>query len=341
MSDAQLKDEPGRIAALQRLDVLDTAPEESFDKIVDLVRAVLNVAIATVTLVDHDRQWFKAVRGVDATETPRDIAFCTFTIQQREPLVVSDATLDARFADNPLVLGDPFIRSYAGVPLRTPDGYNVGALCAIDTRPRTFSDAEMAILSNFALVVSDALELRIIAQRDHLTGALNRRGFAEEVGREFARHARYGHPASLIMLDIDHFKKVNDTFGHAAGDAVLRQMAGLCQTALRPSDSFGRLGGEEFALLLPEVGGGEALRAAERFRATIDAHRFRLPGGEELHVTASLGVAALGPADGTATINAIATADQWFDAADKWLYQAKHNGRNRCCPVAPEAQRRA
>jgi len=323
MSDAQLIDEPGRMAALERLDVLDTAPEDSFDKIVALVRTVLDVPMAAVTLIDRNRQWFKAISGLEATETPRNVSFCTYTIQQREPLIVSDAFLDARFAKSALVIEEPFIRSYAGVPLRTPDGYNVGALCAIDTRPRTFSDSDIAILSNFALVVSDALELRIIAQRDHLTGALNRRGFAEEAGREFARHARYDRPASLIMLDIDHFKTVNDTFGHAAGDAVLRQLAALCQTALRPSDSFGRLGGEEFALLLPEVDGDEAMRAAERFRRTIEAHTFQMPDGQNLQVTASLGVAPLHPS--------IVGVDQWFDAADKGLYQAKRNGRNRSC----------
>jgi len=327
MSDALLQDEPGRISALERLEVLDTAREEAFDKIVALVRTVLGVPMATVTLIDRNRQWFKAVSGLEATETPRDISFCTYTIQQREPLIVPDALLDARFATNPLVNGDPFIRSYAGIPLRTPDGYNVGALCAIDTQPRSFSDSDIAILSNFALVVSDALELRIIAQRDHLTGALNRRGFVEEAGREFARHARYDRPASLIMLDIDHFKNVNDTFGHAAGDAVLRQLAALCQKVLRPSDSFGRLGGEEFALLLPEVDGEEAMRAAERFRQAIETHSFQLPDGQNLQVTASLGVAALNPF--------IAGVDQWFDAADKRLYQAKRNGRNRSCAALP------
>ncbi|MDY7523157.1 GAF domain-containing protein [Sphingomonas sp. 10B4] len=161
--------------------MLDTAVEEPFEKIVTLVRTVLAVPMATVTLVDRDRQWFKAKRGLEATETPRSISFCTHTIAQREPLIVEDARSDQRFADSPLVNGPPYIRSYAGIPLRTPEGYNVGALCAMDTRRRGFSPADIAILGNFANIVCDELELRLIARVDYLTGALTRRGFLESV----------------------------------------------------------------------------------------------------------------------------------------------------------------
>lgn len=326
MSDAMLCDEEGRIAALDRLAVLDTAPEEPFEKIVNLVRTVLGVPIATVTLVDRDRQWFKARRGLDASETPRSISFCTHTIQERGPLIVTDALEDPRFADSSLVRGYPHIRSYAGIPLRTPDGYNVGALCAIDTQPRTFSAAEIAILTNFAHIVSNELELRLIAQRDHLTGALNRRGFIEQAAKELTRFARHGRPSALIILDVDHFKSVNDTYGHPAGDGVLRQIAELCSAAMRPTDSFGRLGGEEFALLLSEVEPAEALAAAERFRIAIDAHVFTLPGGGELHVTVSLGVAPLD--------RSVSGTDAWIAAADAWLYHAKRSGRNRYSPAS-------
>lgn len=328
MYDTTLHDEEGRMAAVERLDALDTSPEEPFEKIVDLIRTILAVPMATVTLVDRDRQWFKAHRGLPSQQTPRAISFCTHTIQQREPLIVADAQLDPRFADSPLVRGAPHIRSYAGIPLRTPDGYNVGALCAIDTQPRIFSATDVAILVNFASIVSDELELRLIAQRDHLTSALTRRGFIEQAAKELARYARHGRSSSLIMLDVDHFKAVNDGYGHPAGDQVLRQIAELCNTAMRPSDSFGRIGGEEFALLLPEVGPAEALAAAERFRATIEAHPFDIGEGRALRVTASLGVALLGPS--------ITSVDGWLAAADAWLYRAKNNGRNQCSPASPD-----
>jgi len=325
VDDTKLRDDDARIAALRRLDVLDTPTEEPFEKIVTLVRTVLAVPIATVTLVDRDRQWFKAQRGLDATETPRSISFCTHTVSQREPLIIEDALSDPRVADSPLVVGPPHIRSYAGIPLRTPEGYNVGALCAIDTRIRRFSPADIAILSNFANIVCDELELRMIAQVDHLTGALTRRGFVEHAEREIARSRRYGRPSSLVMLDVDHFKSVNDTHGHSTGDQVLHQIARIAEVTLRPCDVFGRLGGEEFGLLLPEINGTEALIVAERLRQAIAEHPMPLPDGGTRHVTASFGIAELSPAIGSLAA--------WLESADAMLYAAKSAGRN-CTKLA-------
>lgn len=325
MDDSQLYDDDARLAALRRLNVLDTAVEKPFEKIVTLVRTVLAVPIATVTLVDRDRQWFKAQRGLDRQETPRSVSFCTHTIQQREPLIVEDTHVDPRFAGTPLVVGPPRIRSYAGIPLRTPEGYNVGALCAMDTRARRFSPADIAILSNFANIVCDELELRIIAQVDRLTGALTRRGFVEQADREIVRSRRYDRPGALLMLDVDRFKSVNDTYGHATGDQVLHQIAKIAEVTLRPIDIFGRLGGEEFAVLLPETDRAEAVIVAERLREAIAHHPMQLPNGETITVTASFGVAALD--------SSIATVPAWLERADAMLYTAKSGGRN-CTKVA-------
>ncbi len=319
MHDVKLHDDDARLAALRRLDVLDSAVEEPFEKIVTLVRTVLGVPMATVTLVDRDRQWFKARRGIDVAETPRSISLCTHTIQQREALIIEDTHGDPRFADNPLVTGTPHIRAYAGIPLRTPDGYNVGSLCAMDTKARAFTPADIAILTNCAHIVSDELELRMVAQVDFLTGALTRRAFVEQAEREIARAARYHRPSTIVMLDVDHFKSVNDTYGHAAGDQVLHQLAELATLTLRPSDVFGRLGGEEFALLLPETGGDDAVIAAERLRMAIAANVIRLADGQDLRITASFGVAALAADTSVAA---------WLERADTMLYAAKAGGRN-------------
>ncbi|USU07613.1 sensor domain-containing diguanylate cyclase [Sphingomonadaceae bacterium OTU29MARTA1] len=319
MHDVKLHDDDARLAALRRLDVLDSAVEEPFEKIVTLVRTVLGVPMATVTLVDRDRQWFKARRGIDVAETPRSISLCTHTIQQREALIIEDTHGDPRFADNPLVTGAPHIRAYAGIPLRTPDGYNVGSLCAMDTKARAFTPADIAILTNCAHIVSDELELRMVAQVDFLTGALTRRAFVEQAEREIARAARYHRPSTIVMLDVDHFKSVNDTYGHAAGDQVLHQLAELATLTLRPSDVFGRLGGEEFALLLPETGGDDAVVAAERLRMAIAANVIRLADGQDLRITASFGVAALAADTSVAA---------WLERADTMLYAAKAGGRN-------------
>ncbi|USU11103.1 sensor domain-containing diguanylate cyclase [Sphingomonadaceae bacterium OTU29THOMA1] len=319
MHDVKLHDDDARLAALRRLDVLDSAVEEPFEKIVTLIRTVLGVPMATVTLVDRDRQWFKARRGIDVAETPRSISLCTHTIQQREALIIEDTHGDPRFADNPLVTGAPHIRAYAGIPLRTPDGYNVGSLCAMDTKARAFTPADIAILTNCAHIVSDELELRMVAQVDFLTGALTRRAFVEQAEREIARAARYHRPSTIVMLDVDHFKSVNDTYGHAAGDQVLHQLAELATLTLRPSDLFGRLGGEEFALLLPETGGDDAVIAAERLRMAIAANVIRLADGQDLRITASFGVAALAADTSVAA---------WLERADTMLYAAKAGGRN-------------
>jgi diguanylate cyclase (GGDEF)-like protein len=321
-ADSRLFDEPARMAALHRLEVLDTAPEEPFDKIVALVRTVLSVPIAAVTLIDEDRQWFKAQLGLTCAQTPRGDSFCTYTVRQRDPLVVTNALADPRFASSPLVTGDPHIRSYVGVPLQTSDGYNVGALCAIDVEPREFSDAQLAIMRNCADIVVNELELRRIAQCDQLTGALTRRGFLQRAEQEIERNRRYGRPSSLVIIDIDHFKRVDDTYGHPAGDAVLRQFAETLRVMMRPNDALGRLGGEEFAILLSETGADEALLAAERFRQAVEQSDIVVGKSLSLPVTASFGIAPLTPG--------VTTPEAWIAQADAPLYEAKRGGRNRC-----------
>ena len=306
--------EANRLASLHRLCVLDTCREEQFDKITDLIRTVLDVPIAAVSLVDADRQWFKSIHGLDVSETPRSMAFCAHTILGQVPMNIGDALSDHRFSANPLVTGEPHIRAYLGAPLRTSDGFNVGSLCAIDSRPREFGPTEEAILAKFASVVADELELRDVAQRDHLTGAHTRRAFLQAVSIEKSRSAE---PGAIVTFDIDRFKGVNDRYGHPGGDAVLRAVAAEAKLALRRSDVVGRMGGEEFAILLPGCQRDAAMRNAERIRTAFEQLVFaEMP---DLQVTASFGIAVLGQGSVEATM-----AD-----ADAALYMAKRTGRNR------------
>ncbi|MDO7836568.1 sensor domain-containing diguanylate cyclase [Sphingobium sp. HBC34] len=323
-------DEAGRIAALRRYDILDTPAEGAFDKITDLVRTLMGVPISAVSLIDGERQWFKSLAGLDTTETPRSIAFCDHAIRQDSPLVIPDAQADARFRDNPLVTGDPGIRSYAGVPLRTPDGYNVGSLCAIDTHARDFSPEQIAILQGLAPIVVEQMELRLLAERDGLSGALTRRAFVAAIDKQIALFARHQRPAALVLLDIDHFKRVNDGYGHPAGDRVIEAVAALCRALSRPSDSIGRLGGEEFGLLLPETSEADALAAARRFCDAVAA--LDIPHDPPLRVTASFGVAAIDPGR--------MSSQTWLADADAALYEAKRGGRNRVM-LAPRRTLRA
>ena len=320
MDDAKLTDESGRLAALGRANILDTPPEEPFERITSLLKSVLDVPMTAITLLDTDRQWLKSEQGIGVDHTARDISFCTHTIQGREPFVVPDASLDPRFANNPLVTDAPHIAAYAGVPLETVEGYNLGALCAIDTKPREFAAHELDLLKSFARLVIGEIQLRHIADRDHLTGALCRRATLEAMERAVARHARHGTPAALIMFDVDHFKAINDRYGHPGGDVALRAVSARIAAMLRPDDVLGRLGGEEFAILLNGTGLHDATAAAERFRAALAA--MIIPNDPPLRLTASFGTAVLGPN--------IADVDAWLAAADGALYAAKNSGRNRC-----------
>ena len=153
-------DEDARLRALRSYGILDTDAEPSFDRITTLVARVLDVPIALVTLIDAERQWFKSCAGLGGNETERDLAFCSYTILRDEVLVIPDTYEDARFAANPFVTGDPFVRAYAGAPLRTPDGFRIGSLCAIDRRPRQFTADQLATLVDLAQVVIDEMELR-------------------------------------------------------------------------------------------------------------------------------------------------------------------------------------
>jgi phosphoribosyl 1,2-cyclic phosphodiesterase/CheY-like chemotaxis protein len=138
--------EASRLAALKKTGILDTGPEERFDRIIRIASESFDVPIALVSLVDRDRQWFKSCIGLDVKETPRDMAFCAHAILKDEVMIVPDALLDPRFADNPLVTGEPHVRFYAGCPLKLPDGNFMGTLCLIDTRPRQLDDSKIKLL---------------------------------------------------------------------------------------------------------------------------------------------------------------------------------------------------
>lgn len=320
MADNPVAAEEERLSALQHYDVLDTEQEESFDRITRLAQGLMQTPIALVSLIDRERQWFKSRVGIDAHETPRDISFCTHAIRGSEPMIVPDALEDDRFRNNPMVTGDPGIRFYLGVPLRTPGGHHIGTLCTIDRQPREVAPFQVALLQDLARLVIDELELRQIATSDSLTGALTRRGFTRDAEQAIHRARRYGRPLGCIALDVDHFKSVNDTHGHAAGDMVLRAIVATLRSIIRSVDIFGRVGGEEFAIIVPDTDLADTMQMAERVRQAIADSEIVI-GPTSLKVTASLGVSTLG--DNHMGLGAL------LDDADSALYRAKANGRNR------------
>lgn len=306
--------EAERLNVLNGYGILDTPHEEPFERVAALAQLIFDTPIVLISLLDEHRQWFKSNIGLDIRETPREQAFCNETIRSEDVLVIGDAERDIRTALNPLVTGKPHIRFYAGAPLVTPEKARLGSLCVIDRQPRGFDDRQKAILQSLAGLVMTEMELRRQTDQDWLTGATSRPAFQGAFERLITRMA----PPSigLISFDIDHFKQVNDRFGHLAGDRVLINVVDICRGVLRDSDVISRLGGEEFAVLLPGATAQTTLTIAERLRQAIETSK-----SSEVAVTASFGVTMLEQND--------RGLPDPLRRADEALYQSKAKGRNR------------
>ncbi|MFZ9950719.1 MAG: GGDEF domain-containing protein [Vulcanococcus sp.] len=312
-------DEPQRLRDLQRHGVLDGPRDPHLDRIVQLAGEVLEMPIALVSLVDRDRQWFPARLGLETQQTPREMAFCAHAIAGDGVLVVPDALDDQRFANNPLVLGEPGVRFYAGAPLRSAEGHNLGTLCVIDRRPRQLDAAKLRQLECMADLVMRELELRRLSSLCSITGLVNRASFFR-LGEEEVRQARRdGRPLALFNFDIDDFRQINNRWGHQAGDQVLRDLCQLAAQRLRPQDLFGRIGDEEFAVLLPDCEADAAMAIAEGIRHDVGVMQ-GVFSGSDYRPCLSGGVTSLVPAD--------AGFADLFYRADQALYLAKGNGRD-------------
>lgn len=266
---ATLPDEAERLAALRALNLLDTPAEERFDRFTRLVKRMFDVPIALVSLVDENRQWFKSRDGLALAEGPRDTSFCGHAIGADGILVIPDATRDARFHDNPLVTGDPHIRFYAGRPLSAPGGHKIGTLCLIDRKPRSLDAEDLVALDDLAHLVERELAVMQLATIDDLTMLSNRRGFAMLATAALDTCRRLARTLTLVYIDMNRFKAINDRFGHAEGDHALAAFAQVLKGSLRHSDVVARMGGDEFAVLLMDTDQSHATEAVSRFRAHI------------------------------------------------------------------------
>lgn len=317
--------EDQRLEALKSYRVLDSSPEQAYDDLTTLASAICKAPIALISLIDRDRQWFKARVGLDAAQTPRELAFCAHAILQPDYVFeVPDAQLDPRFSSNPLVTGDPNIRFYAGAPLVSADGMPIGTICVIDRMPRALADEERKALQSLSRQVVAQLELRqamagleLESMTDPLTSLWNRRSLDRKLRAAWDLHMLDRTPLSLLMIDLDHFKRINDTFGHPAGDQVLAQAAGIVCGAAGADAIVARFGGEEFCVVLPDTDAVQAQRTAEAIRAALQAAAW-----PHRQVTASLGVASADARDDSFPNVLLARAD-------RALYVAKREGRNR------------
>ncbi|WP_426107627.1 putative bifunctional diguanylate cyclase/phosphodiesterase [Massilia sp. TSP1-1-2] len=449
-------DEAERLLALYSARILDTEPEEEFDRITRIAAKLLKVPIALVSLVDAERQWFKSKVGLDVTQTRRDISFCGHAVLQKEPFLISDAQADARFADNPLVMGAPFVRFYAGIPLLSVEGQALGSFCVIDHVPRILTDIELASLVDLARMAQEQIQRRqlllasgkvletlreseerhrqlishapeaylvsdgariifvnqagmrllgaqradqivgmpalgivapayrqIVAQRaemayrtlrpnaplemrwlrvdgaevdvetttvsytsngevriqiiardntirkqykteleqlathDVLTGLPNRAVLRDRLEQGIHRWLRQGHGAVVAFLNLDHFKNVNDAFGHSVGDQVLTSVGKVLQSSVRKNDTVARIGNDEFVLILEQIDESELRILLQRLIDNIGQPIKALR--QDITVSCSVGYCRY-PADG-------ATADALLTAADTAMYRAKDLGR--------------
>jgi len=270
-------DETVRLMSLHSLRILDTTPENRFDRITRMAKRLFDTEICLISLVDSNRQWFKSKQGLDACETSREISFCGHAILDDKLFVVPDAREDNRFADNPLVTGAPHIRFYAGCPIHSPDGHRIGTLCLIDPGPREFDEDDGATLRDLAAMVED--ELRLLSQStvDDLTGVSNRRGFHTVAGHVLSLCRRVDSPAEVLFFDLDGFKIINDTLGHKIGDEILQRFAELLTKCFRSADVVARLGGDEFAVFMAasDFNSDAALQRLEKMTAAANES---LPG---------------------------------------------------------------
>jgi diguanylate cyclase (GGDEF)-like protein len=339
-----------RLNALRRYAILDTPPEGAFDRITALAADMLEVPIAIVSLVDTNRVWFKSVHGpAGIREVERAPGLCGAAVLQGSAYVVEHASTDPRTQENPLVAGDFKLEFYAAVPLRTHDGHTLGVLCGMDKRPRSVTPRQLRYLETLAAIVMDEIELRRSASQisrlsealadactdlerracfDPLTGVLARAAMLDRSALLIERAIGGAKGAALVMVDIDRFKAINDSMGHAAGDRVLKEVAGRMAANCRAGDLLGRVGGEEFLAVFADVTEAEAVVIAERLREAV-AREPVTAGGGTVAVSVSGGLMALAPTDA-----ALSLSDA-MSRADAALYRAKAEGRNRIVVAGP------
>lgn len=342
------RDEPARLAELRSYSILDTPRDGAFDDITRLASKFFDTPIAIVSLVDSDRVWFKSAHGLgNVRQIGRGPGLCASAIMQDGCYIARDLREDPNSLANPLVASENGFRFYAAVPLKTKKGNNLGTFCVLDFKPRPFSKADAADLKRFAGLVmaqmDNVLATREIASQantiatqnvgllhaanhDALTGLYNRTAvstFFDEVQSDNDN----GLQTSMLLLDIDHFKSINDTYGHHVGDLVLVDLAKRLQSSVRRSDHVVRFGGEEFLIILRRCPPKIAQDIAARIRKSV-AQTPIIAGDVTLTISVSGGLCH-SVQDGR--------VDDMVRSADAALYAAKNGGRDRIVVSDPVA----
>ncbi|MDH3638435.1 MAG: diguanylate cyclase [Gammaproteobacteria bacterium] len=264
--------ESQRLQTLRDLNLLDTPPEERFDRVTRLAKQVFSTDIALVSLVDADRQWFKSRQGLDAEETPRDISFCGHAILGDDIMVVNNAEKDQRFCDNPLVCGDPNIRFYAGYPLAAPDGSRIGTLCVIDDKPKEISTEQLQLLRELGRMVEEELIAANNSTNDAVTGISNRNGFIAIANHLLPMCRRKEQPATLLLFDVQNLQEIEQQAGRTEADTTATELAHMLMASFRDSDIVARVSFNVFCVLLAGADLDGADPARYRFDKQLSEH---------------------------------------------------------------------
>lgn len=296
-------------------------------KAVEAVRKLLNVEAGSLLLLEHQSGdlIFDVAQGekgeqIHLLHIPKGTGIAGWVAEHGEPLIIPDVRSDARFFSGVDSSSGYVTRDLLCVPVSSKER-RIGVLQAVNRRGGKFDQDDLVILQALANQVALAIEnaqLYLESVTDGLTGLYHHKFFVLRLGEELDRCRRYREGLSLVMLDIDFFKKVNDTYGHLGGDLVLTEIAALLKKCVRQSDISARYGGEEFALLLPYASLEQATQVGERIRAAVEATTFN-----GIAVTISIGIAFYSGEEEEVT------REELIGAADQALYRAKDNGRNR------------
>ena len=280
--------ESQRIRSLQALDVLDTPAEDRFDRITRMAKALFDVPIALVSIVDEDRQWFKSKQGLTVCSTDRAISFCGHAIVKDDVFWIEDASLDPRFHDNPLVEGEPHIRFYGGYPLASRFGHQVGTLCVIDTKPRPRTVREVGLLEDLGRMVESELNAWQLGasplempranqpvrreRLDPVTGCWESGAMRELLGHALELCEQTEQDATVTLCEVTGPALLDDRWKQGFGDQLMAEMAQLLRIESGTYDPIGRIGSETFLILWIGCDESRAVDRVERLCARAAEH---------------------------------------------------------------------
>jgi diguanylate cyclase (GGDEF)-like protein len=331
-----LSEKQARLESLRRMLTLGAPAEHDYLRVTRLAQKLFNVPITYVSVLDGQHQYLMSPLGMTAMSIPYEESMCRYVIEGKARVVCTDATLDERFMQAHAVVNPPGVRFYVAQPIRNAEGHVIGALCIADTQPRTLSEEEQGLLEDLSYLLESTIALRYLSfshekallfasslgldvMTDALTGVFNRRGIIDMANHAYARCIHEHRGFSLALVDLDHFKAINDEFGHLIGDAALKEAAQRIQRAVRGGDIVGRWGGEEFLVVLPG--------STPSVLQDVGNKLVQMVGGPfveqdcKVLLSASVGLVGVG------TAQVVFDEVAWLEAADQALYMAKERGR--------------